>query len=178
MPYLYANAVKTHETGVPMMRAMVVDFSADPAALALDRQYMLGDNLLVAPVFNEEGICSFYLPDTGAWTDIQTGEVLEGGKWYEKKYDYFGMPLYAKPNSIIAYGDFKRNFTYDYVEGAKLVVYGLEDGKTAECKIYDENGKLELTVTAARNGDKIKVSSTGTSKKFTVESAQGLTVEM
>lgn len=178
MPYLYANAVKTHETGVPMMRAMVVDFSADPAALALDRQYMLGDNLLVAPVFNEEGSCSFYLPDTGAWTDIQTGEVLEGGKWYEKKYDYFGMPLYAKPNSIIAYGDFKRNFTYDYVEGAKLVVYGLEDGKTAECRIYDENGKLELTVTAARNGDKIKVSSTGTSKKFTVESAQGLTVEM
>ncbi|MGN0597851.1 MAG: alpha-xylosidase [Ruminiclostridium sp.] len=178
MPYLYANAVKTHETGVPMMRAMVVDFSADPATLSLDRQYMLGDNLLVAPVFNEEGICSFYLPNTGAWTDIQTGEVLEGGKWYEKKYDYFGMPLYAKPNSIIAYGDFKRNFTYDYVEGAKLVVYGLEDGKTAECKICDKDGKLELTVTATRKGDTIKVTSTGTDKKFTVESAQGLTVEM
>ena len=88
------------------------------------------------------------------------------------------MPLYAKPNSIIAYGDFKRNFTYDYVEGAKLVVYGLEDGKTAECRICDKDGNPELTVTATRNGDTIKVTSTGTDKKFTVESAQGLTVEM
>lgn len=177
MPYLFANAVRTHETGVPMMRAMVVDYNNDPATLSLDRQYMLGGGLLVAPVFNEEGIVQFYLPATGRWTDIQTGEILDGGKWYEKKYDYFGMPLYAKPNSIIAYGDFKRNFAYDYANNAKLVVYGLEDGKTAECKIYDENGKLALTVTATRNGGKIKVSKSGNGT-FAVESADGLEIEM
>ncbi len=177
MPYLFANAVKAHEDGIPMMRAMVMEYSFDPATLSLDRQYMLGDNLLVAPVFNEEGICSFYLPNTGTWTDIQTGEALEGGKWYEKKYDYFGMPLYAKPNSIIAYGNFTRNFAYDYVTDAKLVIYGLEDGKTAECKIYDKEANLALTVTAVRNGDTIKVSS-DKAAKFTVESAQGLKIEM
>jgi len=179
MPYLFANAVKTHETGVPMMRAMVVDYSNDPATLSLDRQYMFGDNLLVAPVFNEEGIAQFYLPNvSGEWTDIQTGEKLEGGKWYEKKYDYYGMPLYAKPNSIIAYGNFERAFNYDYVEGAKLVVYGLEDGKSAECKLYDSEAKLAGVVTATRSGDTIKISSTVTGKNFTVESAQGLKIEM
>lgn len=176
MPYLFRNAVETHETGVPMMRAMVVDFGCDPATLPLDRQYMLGDNLLVAPVFNEEGISSFYLPDCGDWIDIQTNEKLAGGKWYEKKYDYFGMPLFARPNSIIAYGDFKRNFTYDYLENAELVIYALEDGKTAECKIYDSEAKLELTVTATRNGNTIKVSDSGTSKKYTVRSADGLEI--
>lgn len=177
MPYLFRNAILTHETGVPMMRAMVVDYNNDPAVLALDRQYMLGDNLLVAPVFNEDSIVQFYLPNVGRWTDIQTGEVLEGGKWYEKKYDYFGMPLYAKPNSIIAYGDFKRNFTYDYNQNVKLVVYGLEDGKTADCKIYDKDAKLVLTVTATRNGDTIKISKTGDGT-FAVESADGLKIEM
>ncbi|MCM1335717.1 MAG: alpha-xylosidase [Bacteroides sp.] len=177
MPYLFANAVKTHIEGIPMMRAMVMEYADDPATHSLDRQYMLGDSLLVAPVFDEEGLCSFYLPDVGTWTDIQTGEALAGGKWYEKKYDYFGMPLYAKPNSIIAFGDFKRSFEYDYAENARLVVYGLEDGKTAECKIYDKDAKLILTVTATRSGDTIKVTSDGEAKSFTVESAQGLKVE-
>ena len=41
MPYLFANAVKAHEKGVPMMRAMVMEYSDDPACLPLDRQYML-----------------------------------------------------------------------------------------------------------------------------------------
>jgi len=176
MPYLYANAVKTHETGVPMMRAMVVDYTRDPAVLSLDRQYMLGDSLLVAPVFNEEGTAQFYLPGDGVWTDIQTGEQLDGGKWYEKKYDYFGMPLYAKPNSIIAYGEFRRNFTYDYADNAKLVIYGLEDGKTAECVIYDADAKPVLKVTAARSGNTVTITSEGEAKSFTVESVQGLDI--
>ena len=177
MPYLYANAVKTHETGVPMMRAMVVDFGADPGTLNLDRQYMLGDSLMVAPVFNEEGTASFYRPDTGRWTDIQTGEVLEGGHWYEKTYDYFGMPLYAKPGSIIAYGDFKRNFTYDYTENTVFTVYGLEDGRTAECTVCDKDGNKVLTVKAERKGDKISVTSEGKGN-FTVKSADGLEIVM
>ena len=175
MPYLFASAVKTHETGIPMMRAMVTEYSSDPATHYLDRQYMLGDNLLVAPVFNEEGTCSFYLPDTGIWTDIQTGEALEGGKWYEKKYDYFGMPLYAKPNSIIAYGNFKRSFEYDYSENARLVIYGLEEGKTAEAEIYNKDSKLEAVVNAERNGDIIEITING-NKNLSVESAQGLKI--
>ncbi len=177
MPYLFANAVKAHTRGIPMMRAMVMEYSADPATHALDRQYMLGDNLLVAPVFNEEGTAQFYLPAGGSWTDIQTGETLEGGKWYEKKYDYYGMPLYAKPNSIITYGNFERAFAYDYVNGAKAVIYGLEDGKTAEAKLYDNEANLMGVVTATRNGDTIKVTST-VNGNITVESAQGLKIEM
>ncbi len=176
MPYLYANAVKAHVDGIPMMRAMVMEYSHDVATHSLDRQYMLGDNLLVAPVFSEDGCVDFYLP-SGNWTDIQSGEVLEGGRWYNKKYDYLSMPLYAKPNSIIAYGDFKRNFTYDYTDNALLKIYGLEDGKTADCVIYDEDGKEALKVSAVRNGDKITVK-TSKSGNYKVESAQGLTVEI
>ena len=160
-----------------MMRAMVVDYSDDPACSALDRQYMLGDSLLCAPVFNEEGIAQYYVP-AGKWTDIQTGEVFEGEKWYTTKHDYFSMPLLAKPNSIIAYGDFKRGFTYDYAENADIVIYQLEDGRTAETKIYDSESKEVLSLTATRSGDAIKVTASGTAKNFKVRSAEGLKVEM
>lgn len=177
MPYLWTQAINTHTSGVPMMRAMVVDYSDDPACSALDRQYMLGDSLLCAPVFNEEGIAQYYVP-AGKWTDIQTGEVFEGEKWYTTKHDYFSMPLLAKPNSIIAYGDFKRGFTYDYAENADIVIYQLEDGRTAETKIYDSESKEVLSLTATRSGDTIKVTASGTAKNFKVRSAEGLKVEM
>ena len=176
MPYLFANAVNTHKTGVPMMRAMVIDYAFDRAALTVDTQYMLGDSLLVAPVFSEDGECSFYLPDCGTWTDIQTGEELPGGSWYTKKYDYFGMPLYAKPNSIIVFGDFKKTVEYDYTDNMKIMIYGLEDGREVSSTVYDMNAQPAAQITAKRSGDTIEVSVSGTNKPFTAESAQGLNI--
>lgn len=172
MPYLWANAVITHETGVPMMRAMAVDFTSDRSALTVDTQYMLGDSLLVAPVFGEEGECSFYLPTGGIWTDIQTGEQLRGGSWYSKKYDYFGMPLYARPCSIIVYGDFNGTADYDYTENMHIVVYGLEEGDTAETCVYDREGRTAVSIRAVRKGESIQLTVSGADKPFTVESAQ------
>lgn len=177
MPYLWTQAHKTHTTGVPMMRAMVMEYSDDPATLSLDRQYMLGDNLLVAPVFNEEGIADFYVP-AGNWTDIQSGKVYEGGKWYSTKNNYFEMPVLAKPNSIVAYGNFERAFTYDYGDKADIVIYQLEDGKSAETTIYDADSNVVLTVKAVRSGDTIKVTATRSAKDYTVRSAEGLKIEM
>ena len=55
MPYLYGQAVAAHQTGVPVLRPMAVEFPDDPACGYLDRQYMLGDRLLVAPVFSASG---------------------------------------------------------------------------------------------------------------------------
>ena len=171
MPYLYASAVRTHLTGVPVMRAMAVDFGSDRTALALDTQYMLGDSLLAVPVFSETGECEFYLPNCGSWTDIQTGEVLAGGSWYRKKYDYFGMPLYAKPDSIIVYGDFRGHADYDYADGMRIVIYGLEDGHSSSAEVYASDGTLSAEIKAHREGDTVNVTVTGTHKPYTVEYA-------
>lgn len=62
MPYLYRNAVETSRTGVPMMRSMVLEFTEDKNCAYLASQYTLGDSLLVAPIFNEEGMAEYYLP--------------------------------------------------------------------------------------------------------------------
>lgn len=177
MPYLWTQAINTHLTGIPMMRAMAVDYTFDPACAALDRQYMLGDSLLIAPVFNEEGTSEFYVP-AGKWTDIQSGKVYEGGRWYVEQNDYYQMPVLAKPGSIIAYGDFKRAFEYDYAENAELVIYQLPDGETACTEIYDISAQRVLTVRAERHGDVITVTADGKSRSITVRSAEGLKTEI
>ena len=88
------------------------------------------------------------------------------------------MPLYAKPNSIIATGAFKTSVEYDYADRAEFTIYGLEDQKTAECTIYTKDAVPEVTITAVRNGDRILVTVTGATKPYTIKSAQGLTVEI
>lgn len=168
MPYIWSQAIKTSTVGVPMMRAMVIDFENDPACLSLDRQYMFGDNILVAPIFNEEGTAEFYVP-AGTWTDIISGKQYEGNKFYNEKFDYMSLPCLAKPNSIVAYGNFEKNFEYDYLNGTEFVIYEPEDGKTIECNIYDTDAKKVFTLTALRNGDKVEVSYTNTSASFTVK---------
>lgn len=168
MPYIWSQAIKTSTVGIPMMRAMVIDFENDPACLSLDRQYMFGDNILVAPIFNDEGTAEFYVPE-GTWTDIISGKQYEGGKFYNEKFDYFSLPCLAKPNSIIAYGNFEKNFEYDYLNGTEFIIYEPEDGKTIECNIYDTSAEKVFTLTALRNGDKVEVSYTNTSASFTVK---------
>lgn len=170
MPYLFSQAVKTSETGVPMMRAMVIDYADDPACLYLDKQYMLGDDLLCAPIMNSEGTADVYLPE-GKWMDIITGEVFEGGRYVRRTCNFLQMPILARPNSMIAYGQFEKNVVYDYVQGANAVIYGLEDGKSAETVIYDSNAKPAVSIRAERCGDSIKVTASATDKVFSVSVA-------
>ena len=180
MPYLWAQANKTHTEGVPMMRSMIIAFSDDTACKYLDQQYMLGDNLCIVPVMNEEGVAEFYVPDNGTWTDIQSGETYEGGKYYTRKCDYFQTPILARPNSIVTYGNFdaedKMTVVYDYLQDAEAVVYGLEDGKTAQAAIFDSESNKITDITATRNGNVITVSYDATDKSFKV-TAEGKTVE-
>ena len=170
MPYIWAQAIKTHNVGVPVMRAMVIDYADDPTCLTLDRQYMFGDNILVAPILNDEGIAEYYVPE-GKWTDIITGKVVEGGKWFKHKCSYFEIPALAKPNSIIPYGNFVRDIEYDYLNGTEFKIYELEDGKTATCPVYDKEANKIFELTAIRNGNKIECAYTETNATFKISVA-------
>ncbi|MDR0942914.1 MAG: alpha-xylosidase [Ruminococcus sp.] len=168
MPYIWAQAVKTSKTGIPMMRALMLDFT-DPVCRHIDTQYMFGDNLLVAPIFNEEGNAEFYLPDCGIWTDIISGETLSGGRYYNKNYDYFGLPLLAGPNSIIPFGSFNGDFEYDYLDGTEFVIYQPEDENTLTSDIYDLSGEKVFTLTATIKNGEVNITHTETVKKFSVK---------
>lgn len=169
MPYLYKTSIDTSRSGVPTMRSMVLEFTEDKNCSYLDKQYMLGDNLLVAPIFNEESIGSFYLPK-GTWTDFFTGETFDGGVWVEKAYDYLHLPLMARANSIVAVGSCDDKPDYDYADGVELRVYALTDGVKAETTVYGMAQNPELSVSAIKAGDKITIQAENTGgKPYTVK---------
>ena len=167
MPYLYSKAVEAHEDGTPMMRPMVFEFPSDPAAAWLDTQYMLGDALLVATVLREDKKAQFYLPE-GRWTDYFTGEVKDGGRYYEGEYDYFSLPLYVKPGTLLATGAVCDRPDYDYREGATLHLYELADGACSDCRIVDQKGVDVCRVTARRQGNVISFESNADMKGLTI----------
>ncbi|RDU23801.1 alpha-xylosidase [Anaerosacchariphilus polymeriproducens] len=136
MPYIYRNAVETSLTGVPMMRSMVLEFTEDRNCAYLDKQYMFGDSLLVAPVFNEESKGIFYLPE-GNWTNFNTGEVKTGGKWYEEYCSYLEIPLYVKEGSLLAVKENAERADYNYADGVTFRVYRLAEGETVTTVIYN-----------------------------------------
>ena len=95
MPYIYSLALEAHETGLPLMRSMVMQYPDDRNCTYLDKQYMLGDKLLVAPIFNDESVGHVYLPE-GKWTYYFTGETYEGGKWITmENVPYTEIPLFT-----------------------------------------------------------------------------------
>lgn len=80
MPYVYAQARQCTEKGLPMLRALFVEFPEDPAAWRVETEYMFGSQILVAPLMESADSRDVYLPE-GKWTDYQTGKVFEGGRW-------------------------------------------------------------------------------------------------
>jgi len=139
MPYLYRAAIENNKTGLPVMRAMLLEFPKDPTCDFLDKQYMLGDSILVSPIFNENGKSLYYLP-TGKWTHLLTGKVFEGGTWNEEYYDYMSLPLFVRPNSILPIGNNKETPEYDYSEDTTFNIYELEDGRKVSTTIYNLEG--------------------------------------
>lgn len=156
MPYLYQTAIQANRTGVPTMRSMVLEFTEDRTCHYADKQYMLGDSLLVAPIFNEEGMADYYLPQ-GNWTNFFTGEVKQGGCWVQEKHDYLSIPLMVKEGSVIALGAHDDKPDYDYGDGVELRVYALKDGISAETVVYGMDQSAEIKACVLKSGDKITV---------------------
>ena len=159
MPYLYAKAVEAHESGVPVMRPMVLEFTGDPAVRYLDQQYMLGDALLAAPVFSADGTARYYLP-AGRWTELFTGKIRQGGRWYEGAYDYFSLPLYVRQNTLLPVGAVADRPDYDYAQDVTLHYYCPVEGETAVCRLVDQKGASVNEITATKTGDTLHIAAT------------------
>lgn len=151
MPYLYGQAVLAHNTGIPMMRPMVLEFPGEMGVKDLDMEYMLGDSLFVAPVFSDDSTVEYYLPE-GIWTHLLDGSIREGGRWYRESYDYFSLPVYVRENTILAIGNNDQRPDYEYQEGVKLHLFALKEGVEAACEVPDQKGNTAFRAHAVRQG--------------------------
>jgi len=160
MPYLYSQAVKAHKEGIPMMRPMFLEFPEDLTCETLDKQYMLGDSLLVAPVLKGNGEVSYYLPE-GTWTNYLTGEVKAGGKWHKEIFDYFHLPLMVRENTVLAAGNCEEKPDYDYTDGTLLKLFQIREGAEFQTVIPDENGREAIKVEVLKKTERISVNVNG-----------------
>lgn len=135
LPYLYSGAVDTTQTGIPMMRSMVLEFEQDRNCSYLDKQYMLGENILVAPIFNEAGIAEYYLPN-GIWTNYLTGERAQGGIWKKENHGYLSLPIWVRENSVIPIGIESPDANYSFQDNLELQVFELKD--SANVTVYQQ----------------------------------------
>jgi alpha-D-xyloside xylohydrolase len=149
MPYLHQAARQASTEGIPMMRAMVLEFPDDPGCTYLERQYMLGDSLLVAPVFSDDGDVSYYVP-AGMWTHFLTGGTVAGPGWRRDRSDFLTLPLLVRPNTVLPVGAVDDRPDYDYAEDVTLHLYQLAEGT----RVTTVGGTTFVT---HRQGDDIRV---------------------
>jgi alpha-D-xyloside xylohydrolase len=138
MPYLFQAGIDAASTGVPVFRPMQLEFPDDRTVGYLDRQFMLGRDLLVAPVMDADGDVEFYLPE-GTWTHLLTGEEVTGGRWRRERHDVFSLPIYARPGAVIPWGARTDRPDYDYLDGLTLRVFGGGSG-TREVTVTTPDG--------------------------------------
>lgn len=157
MPYIFSKAVEAHVLAVPVMRPMVLEFPQDRVAQTCDRQFMLGECILVAPVFNAQGNVSYYLPG-GKWYGLLDGKVrhaLGTGDWFDEIHDFTSLPLCIRENSVFLSGDLKINYQhpeYDYDSGFLVNIYDVVGTKTVD--VVNVGGKTVnvITVEATKTG--------------------------
>lgn len=137
MPYLYSAVRETHETGLPVMRALWLHYPDDATAVLRGDEYLWGRDMLVAPVV-EKGATTrkVYLP-RGDWYDFWTEEKLAGGREISKAVDLATTPLYVRAGAILPLGPVKQ-YTAEKVDGPlTLVVYPGADGAFT---LYEDDG--------------------------------------
>ena len=177
MPYLYSAAVEAHQTGVPAMRAMLLEFPQDIPCQDLDRQYMLGERLLVAPVFTKEGDVDYYLP-AGTWTNLLDNRVVEGGRWLHEVHDFMSLPLMVRENTLLPIGADDQNVEYDYGKDLTLHLFALKDQARAD--VVDMYGNPMLTACAKNEGGSVTLTFEGRAQNLSlvlrnVHQVKGLT---
>ncbi|GAB2574305.1 alpha-xylosidase [Paractinoplanes abujensis] len=170
MPYLFEAARQAHEQGLPVMRPMVLGFPDDPAVTHLDRQYLLGGDLLVAPVFSEGGEVSYYVP-AGSWTRFTTGEVVEGPGWVHETHGFDSVPLLVRPGAVLPIGNRTDRPDYDHADGVTLRLFAPAEG-TSTVRV----GESVFTVT--RDGTALRVDRDGPALPWRVEIVGGASADL
>jgi alpha-D-xyloside xylohydrolase len=148
IPYLYSQAHQAHQTGLPLLRPMVLDYQDDPSTHTIDSQYLLGPNILVAPVL-EAGLMSrpVYLPK-GTWYNFWTDTAYEGGRWISMPTQQLDMmPLFVKAGTVLPLGPIQQHTAEKAAEHGgpdelTLRVYplALPDPPRGSCVLYEDGG--------------------------------------
>lgn len=159
LPYLLRAAFEGNQRGTPVMRALFLEFGdSDPNVWNIDTQYMLGDSLLVAPVFCKSGEVTFYVPLTGGkgqarWRSyFDWTKTYEEGRWYTETHGFDTLPLLIRPGSVLAVNEGLKEPTGDVLAGLTIWVNGpLGQDKAVEIVETSDVKRVSKTITVSKD---------------------------
>ncbi|MEG8946392.1 glycoside hydrolase family 31 protein [Rosettibacter firmus] len=166
LPFWYNEFYNSTQTGLPIMRAMFVNYQYDENSYYHDAQYqfMIGENLLVAPVLNSyDKFKKLYLP-AGRWYDWDENKVIDGGKWIIKEVPINKIPIFLKEGGIIPMQEVLNYVGEKNVDSLQFLIF---PSAKSEYTFYEddgisydnENGKYSLTkFLIEQNSKSIKLS--------------------
>lgn len=169
MPYLYTQAAYDAKFGNPLMRPMFLEFEDDPNVSGLATQYMFGSQILVAPIFSDQGKAHFYLPG-GKWTSLLDNKVYqapESGEWLNDKFDELSLPVLVRENTILVRNEKAIHAEYDYTKNVDIHLYQIKEG-TVSTNIVSSKGLEAASIRVQRKNQQIKVSTVGVKGKVRV----------
>ena len=150
MPYVYAQAKDSSEHGLPMVRALFIEFPDDPGSWNVDDEYLYGSSILVAPLMHEnETGRDVYLPP-GTWIDYQTGKSHEGG-WQHIDAGEIPEVILVRDGTVIPEIKLAQSTMQMDWSKIELVVFA-KDVTTAEGSIFLPGGKELHELTLTKNG--------------------------
>jgi len=144
MPYIYNLSIQANIKGYPLQRAMFLEFFDDRTTHYLDKQYMLGPSLLVAPVFvPKEEESEYYIP-AGRWTSFFRPErTVQGPVWIKELVPIDEIPVWVRPGTILCLGPRGAGQPdYDYSQNLEVQLYELAEGHYAETNIPRGKGAV------------------------------------
>ncbi|HET7347826.1 MAG TPA: TIM-barrel domain-containing protein [Acidobacteriaceae bacterium] len=155
VPYLRGAFAKYALDGTPPFRALALDFPNDQKLHTVDDQYMVGDRMLVAPLFAGEASRKVVLP-AGAWHDFWSGKPYEGGRAYTVSSEQENIPVFVKAGSIVPLGGVGMTTDAESTRGLTVAVFGdgsmpwrLEGSSGFELR-QSASGRIEARSTGAK----------------------------
>jgi alpha-glucosidase (family GH31 glycosyl hydrolase) len=160
MPYLYNLAIDANQFGHPVQRAMLLEFPDDRTTHFLERQYMIGPSLLVAPVFEPLGTETEYYIPAGRWTSFfHPDRSVVGPTWIKEHVPLEDIPVWVRPGSILCLGPPGTDRPdYNFMQDVEVRIYQLGDEQSSATTIPVGKGSaVGGAVSAIRKGSNVQV---------------------
>lgn len=168
LPFLYTNLEESHRTGVPLFRPLLVNYQTDTNTINLDDQFMIGSDLMVAPILKPDQTSrSVYLPE-GTWYDYWTGKKIMGGARIVAQAPLEIVPMYVRAGAIIPMGPEMSYVGQKPADPLTFEIY-TDEKIPATTTLYEDDGtspaykqgvlrRTRVTASRAGNGAQIELS--------------------
>lgn len=142
MPYILAQSINCSAKGLPLVRAMFIEYPDDPTCQGMEDEYFFGNDILVAPLFESCRERKVYLPQ-GSWVELGTNQVLEGGRWHTVTASVYPGLAFVRGGAVIPMVD--AALTTDAIQWDTLRYVKFDDGVSPASGLKLDAGRASVS---------------------------------